>query len=113
MGPRIILTQSVTGHYSYNLRASDGQLLLTSPCFTDRDTAISRINSTRALARRDGNYEVYSAGGGRYYFELKDNKWEMLGASTIYSDEQSVQKGIYSLKCCAKASKLLDMTIPE
>ena len=113
MGPRIILTQSVTGHYSFNLYASAGQLLLTSPSFTDKDTALRRINSTRHLARRDGNYEVYSAGGGRYYFELKDNKGEMLGASTIYADEQSVQEGIVSLKRSARASRLLDMTIPE
>jgi uncharacterized protein YegP (UPF0339 family) len=113
MGPRIILTQNVTGHYTFNLHASDGQLLLTGPSFTDKDTALRRINSTRHLARRDGNYEVFSAGGGQQYFELKDNKGDMLGRSTVYPNEQSVQEGIVSLKRSARASRLLDMTISE
>jgi uncharacterized protein len=113
MGPRILLEQSVTGQYSFSLQAPDGQLLLTSPYFTDKDSALRRINSTRYLARRDGNYVVRSAGEGQYYFELQDNKGEMLGRSTLYSDEQSVQEGIASLKRCIRAGKLLDLTTPE
>jgi uncharacterized protein len=111
--PRIILTQNVTGHYSFTFRAPDGQLLLTSPFFTEKDTALRRIASTLHLAQRDGNYAARSAGGGQYYFELKNNEGQMLGPSTVYTNGQSVHEGIASLKSCAMAGRLLDLTIPE
>jgi uncharacterized protein len=107
----IVLTQNVMGQYSFTFRASDGQLLLTSPCLPDKDTAIYRIDVTRKLALMTWCYQVRSAGGGQYYFELKNDKGEMIGRSTVYPNERSLQKGIDILKNCAKPGRLLDLTV--
>ena len=107
---RMILTQTVTGQYSFSLRARDGQLLLTSPFYPDKVTALGRIESTRMFARGDSNYEVRHAGGGQYYFELKNNHRELLGRSTVYSDLRTVQEGIDKLKKCTRETRLLDLS---
>ena len=111
--PRIILIQNVTSQFSFTIRTSDGQLLLTSPFFTDKDTALRTIALTRSQARSDVSYQIRSAGGGQYYFELKNDKGEMLGRSTVYANGEILKKGINSLKNCSKEGKLLDLTKSE
>jgi len=107
---RIILIQNVTGQYSFTFRAIDGQLLLTSISFPDKDTALHGIELTRSLAQTAQHYQIRSAGGGQYYFELKNSEGEMLGRSTVYPDGQSLEKGIDLLKNYSKPSRLLDLT---
>ena len=94
------------------MRAADGQLLLTSPFYTDKDTAVSRSASTRSLGKRDSNYLVCSTADEQYYFYLRNNKGEILGSSAVYTDRESMEKDLDSLKKCAKGTRLLDLTQP-
>ena len=100
------------GHYSFIVRAADGQLLLTSPFYTDKDTAVSRSASTRSLGKRDSNYLVCSTADEQYYFYLRNNKGEILGSSAVYTNRESMEKDLDSLKKCAKGTRLLDLTQP-
>ena len=107
---RMILTQNVTGQYSFTFRATDGQLLLTSPLFTDKETVSRRMDLMRSLAQMSQLYLIRNAGGGQCYFELKDNEGEMLGRSPVFSNVESLQKGIELLKRYGSKGKLLDLT---
>lgn len=100
------------GQYSFIVRAADGQLLLTSPFYTDKDTAMSRMTSTRYLGQRDRNYLVCSTADGQHYFDLRNNKQEILGSSSVYSNRESMEKDLDSLKKCAKGTRVLDLTQP-
>jgi uncharacterized protein YegP (UPF0339 family) len=100
----------VTGQYSFILRATNGQLLLTSPYFTDKETVLRTLDLLRSLVQIDQLYRIFNAGGGQCYFDLSNNDGEMLGRSTVYADAQSMQKALTSLKNCAKTSRLLDLT---
>jgi uncharacterized protein len=108
--PGILLSRNVTGQYSFVFRATDGQVLLTSTFFTEKETALRRIDLMRNLVPLDHLYLIRNAGVGEFYFELKNDIGEMLGYSPVFSSRESMQNGIDALKSCARKGKLLDLT---
>jgi|SRR5687768_739411 len=110
MAATYVLQQREDGRFTFTLKAHDGQVLLTSQGYPDKDSALSRMNSMRNIAGRDRNFEPRTAENGQPYFVFKNARNEVIGQSEMYADLQSVPKGITLVKANARVARLEDLT---
>lgn len=110
MAAKYVLRQSEAGGFHFTLHTHAGQLLLTSPAFADKVTALSRLNSTRNLAGTNKNYQLLTTEDGQQYFVLRNKHQDVVAQSEMFSDPESVTQGINLVKANARVARLEDLT---
>ena len=86
-----------TGKFSFNLKASNGQVILTSESYDSRKGAEGGIASVKKNAASDGRFERKTAKDGSPYFVLKAGNGEPIGRSEMYKTKRSMENGIASV----------------
>ena len=110
MAARFVLQQDGPGVFFYIFKTHSGQVLLTSPSYPDKDSALRRISSARSLAHNPKNYELRTARNEQSYFVVKNSKDEVLGQSEMYADSESARQGIDFMRSHARGARLEDLT---
>ncbi len=86
-----------TGKFRFNLKATNGQIILTSEAYDSRKGAEGGIASVRKNAANDGRFERKTAKDGSSYFVLKAANGEPIGKSEMYKTKRSMESGIASV----------------
>lgn len=86
-----------TGKFRFNLKASNGQIILTSEAYESRSAATKGIESVRKNSANDARFERKTAKDGSPFFVLKAANGEPIGKSEMYSSKSSMEKGIASV----------------
>ena len=86
-----------TGKVHFNLKASNGQTLLTSEKYESRQAAVKGVESVRKNAGDEKRFERKSGKDGSAYFVLKAANGEPLGRSEMYKTKRSMESGIASV----------------
>lgn len=86
-----------TGKFRFNLKASNGQVILTSEAYESRSAANKGITSVRKNATNDKRFERKTAKDGSAYFVLKASNGEPIGKSEMYKTKASMENGIASV----------------
>ena len=68
-----------TGKFSFNLKASNGQVILSSESYDSRKGAEGGIASVKKNAGNDARFERKTAKDGSAYFVLKASNGEVVG----------------------------------
>lgn len=110
MAGKFVLTTTKDGQYMFNLKAANGQVILTSERYQTRDSALNGIDSVRKNALLDERYERRTASNGEPYFVLKAANHQEIGRSEMYSSEAAMENGIASVKKNAPEAILDDQT---
>ncbi len=82
----------------FNLRAGNGQVILTSERYATKAAALNGIESVRTNAPVDDRYERRVAKDDSPYFVLKAGNGQIIGQSEMYSGTAAVDNGIESVK---------------
>lgn len=90
------LIASKNGKIHFCLKASNGQVLLTSEKYESREGAVKGIESVKRNASQDGRFERKKGKDGSSYFVLKASNGEPLGRSEMYKRTSSMEGGIAS-----------------
>lgn len=98
------------GQFMFNLKATNGQVILTSERYKQKLSAEKGIESVRKNAVREGAFEVRENSKGEPYFILKATNGQEIGRSEYYSSKGSMEKGIASVTKNAPEAKLEDVT---
>ncbi|MGQ0543251.1 MAG: YegP family protein [Blastocatellia bacterium] len=85
------------GKVRFNLKATNGQIILTSESYETRKAAEGGIASVRKNAASDGRFERKTAKDGSVYFVLKAANGEPIGKSEMYKTAKSMENGIASV----------------
>ena len=85
------------GKYRFNLKSSNGQIILTSESYDSRSGAVSGIESVRKNAGNDSRFERKTAKDGSAFFVLKAANGEPIGKSEMYASKRSMENGIASV----------------
>lgn len=85
------------GKFHFNLKASNGQIILSSESYSDRKAAEKGIESVRKNAANSGRFERKTAKDGSPYFVLKASNGEPIGKSEMYKTVKSMENGIASV----------------
>ncbi|WP_316804726.1 YegP family protein [Pedobacter nototheniae] len=108
---KFIITKRTNGEYQFNLKASNGQIILTSEGYVAKASCKNGIESVKTNASADARYDRKIAKNGTYYFNLKAGNGEIIGTSQMYSTISAREDGIESVKTNALRSEVIDDTI--
>ena len=96
--------------YYFNLKAKNGQVILSSQGYADRNGAINGIDSIKTNCGDDSKYERKTASNGKFHFNLKAANGQIIGSSQMYASEAGMENGIESVKTNAPDADVNDAT---
>lgn len=97
-----------TGKFRFNLKASNGQIVLTSEAYESRSAAVKGITSVKKNAGNDKRFERKTAKDGSPYFVMKAANGEPIGKSEMYKTKKSMENGVASVGKHAPDAPVVD-----
>ena len=110
MAGKFELKKAKDGQFMFNLKAGNGQVILTSELYKTKASAENGIESVRKNANRDGAFETRTNSRGEPYFILKATNGQEIGRSEYYSGNTAMENGIASVKKNAPDAAVSDIT---
>lgn len=95
---KFVIKKRTNGEYQFNLKAGNGETILTSEGYTTRQNCDNGIESVRKNSLDDSKYEKKTATNGKLYFVLKATNGQVIGTSEMYDSESGRNNGIASVK---------------
>ena len=105
------LRQTNNGQFMFNLKAANGEIILTSQSYETKANAEDGIASVRASAPIDGRFERRKATDGEHYFVLKSANEQVIGRSELYVSASAVENGVASVQRNAPGADTRDLTL--
>ena len=94
---KFIVTIRKNGEFQFNLKATNGQVILTSEGYTTKAACLNGIESVKKNAQVEERFETKVAKNGKPYFNLKATNGQVIGASQMYANETNMKQGIASV----------------
>ncbi|HRI45226.1 MAG TPA: YegP family protein [Fimbriimonadaceae bacterium] len=110
MAGKLEISQATNGEYKFNLKAGNGQIILTSELYKEKRSAIAGAESVKANADDDGRYQRKTASDGSPFFSLTATNGQVIGRSEMYSSESAMENGIASVKANGPEAEIVDTT---
>jgi uncharacterized protein YegP (UPF0339 family) len=92
------VTVRKNGEFQFNLKATNGQVILTSEGYTTKSACLNGVESVKKNAGDINRYEKKVAKNGKPFFNLKASNGQVIGASQMYASEKTMLAGIESVK---------------
>lgn len=110
MAGKFELKTSANGKFHFNLKAGNGQIILSSEMYDTRAAAEGGIESVKKNAGDDARYERRTSAKGDPYFVLKGGNGQEIGRSEMYNAAAAMENGITSVKTNGPAATMADAT---
>lgn len=95
---KFIIKVGNDGQYRFNLKADNGQTILTSEGYVNLSGCENGIESVKSNAPNDSRYERLTSKNGKPYFNIKAANGQVIGNSEMYETEAGRDNGIESVK---------------
>jgi hypothetical protein len=95
--------------YRFRLKASNGQIVLSSEGYDAKTGAMNGIESVKENSKLSERFESYTDKAGKYRFRLKAANGQVIGSGEGYESEASCQAGIASVKRWAKEAEIKEV----
>ena len=106
MASKFEIKEAKSGQYFFNLKAGNGEVILTSQMYKGKSSALNGAESVRNNATDDSLYERKTATNDKPYFTLKAKNHQVIGKSGFYKSSASMEKGIESVKKSATEARI-------
>src|SRR5689334_20989166 len=110
MSGKFELKKSANGKFHFNLKAGNGQIILSSEMYETRAAAEGGIASVQKNAADDARYELRTSAKGDPYFVLKASNGQEIGRSEMYNSAAAMENGITSVKTNGPSAVIADAT---
>ena len=111
MAGKFVIKKSSDGQFRFNLKAGNGEIILTSELYKAKASALNGIESVKKNAPLDNRYERKVDKAGHPRFNLKAANGEIIGSSEGYNSEAARENGIQSVKTNAPTAAVDDETV--
>lgn len=108
---KYVIEKAKDEKFYFNLKAANGQVILTSEMYTAKASAQNGIESIQKNSTVDDNYERNVAKSSQPYFLLKAMNQQIIGNSQMYSSTSAMEAGIASVKHNGPSTTVEDLTI--
>ena len=95
---KFVITKRTNGEFQFNLKAGNGQTILTSEGYTTKAACTNGIESVKTNSQDDGRYDRKESSNGKPYFNLKASNGQIIGSSEMYESVAARENGIESVK---------------
>lgn len=109
MGKFIISTRT-NGEFQFNLKADNGQTILSSEGYSSRAACNNGVESVKKNSQSQDNFERLVAKNGKHYFNLKAGNGQVIGTSQMYESEDGMVNGLASVLKNAHNADVVDET---
>lgn len=110
MAGKYDLKKSSNGKFMFNLKAGNGQIILTSEMYEAKSGAENGIESVRKNGGEEKRFERRESKKKEPYFVLKAGNGQVIGRSEMYSSNAAMENGIASVMKNAADAKTDDQT---
>ncbi len=111
MSGKFELKKSANGQFYFNLKSSNGQIILSSEMYKAKASAMNGIDSIRRNCKEDKCFDRKKSTNGKPFFTLKAKNHQVIGKSQMYNSGKAMENGIASVKKNAKKAKLEDLSV--
>ena len=95
---KFVISQRKNGDFQFNLKATNGQVILASQGYSSKASCENGIESVKSNAADDARFERLTSSNGKFYFNLKAGNGQVIGSSEMYESEAGRDNGIESVK---------------
>lgn len=95
---KFVITKDKSGQFRFNLKASNGQVILSSEGYKTKISCKNGIESVKKNAEDDNRFDRLTAKNGSPYFNLKGRNGQIIGTSELYSNVSAMENGIASVR---------------
>ena len=92
------VSKQINGDLHFNLKADNGQVILTSQGYSSRVNCDNGIDSVRKNSKKDSHFDRKISTNDKHYFNLKAVNGLIIGTSEMYEAASSMETGIASVK---------------
>lgn len=107
MGKFIIKTAK-DGQKYFNLKAGNGQIILSSEMYTTLAACKNGIESVKKNAPDESKFELTQSESGKFHFNLKAANHQIIGSSQMYASEDGAKNGIASVMQNAPEAEVVE-----
>jgi uncharacterized protein YegP (UPF0339 family) len=108
---KFVINQRTNGEFQFNLKAGNGQTILSSEGYSSKSACSNGIESVKTNSQDDSRYEKKESTNGKYYFTLKAGNGQVIGSSEMYESASGRDNGIESVKTNAPDATIDDQTV--
>lgn len=110
MAGKFELKKTASNQFMFNLKAGNGQVILTSELYETKASAENGIASVQKNAGDAARYERRESKKGEPYFVLKAGNGQVIGMSEMYSSQAAMENGIQSVMTNGPLATIQDNT---
>ena len=103
------ITTRKNGEFQFNLKASNGEIILTSEGYTTKAACLNGVDSVKRNAVEETRFEKLVAKNGKPYFTLKATNGQVIGQSQMYASERNRNNGIASVMKNAPVAEVVEI----
>jgi Fe-Mn family superoxide dismutase len=103
------LKKDASGKWMFNLKAGNGEVVLTSESYSTKDGALSGIDSVRKNALMSERFEKRTSAKGDPYFVLLASNKEPIGRSEMYSSANAMENGVNAVMRACGATHIEEL----
>lgn len=103
------ITVRKNGEFQFNLKASNGEIILTSEGYTTKSACLNGVESVKKNAVEEKRFEKLVAKNGKPYFTLKATNGQIIGQSQMYASERNRNNGIASVMKNAPVAEIVEL----
>ena len=107
---KFVITLRKNGEFQFNLKATNGQVILTSEGYTTKAACMNGIESVKKNCKVEARFERKVASNGKPFFNLKATNGQVIGSSQMYASEKNMLNGLASVQKNAPEAEVVDLT---
>ncbi|UUV20707.1 YegP family protein [Paenimyroides aestuarii] len=94
---KFVVSKRKNEEFQFNLKASNGQIILSSEGYTTKAACMNGIESVKKNSQDETKFETLQAKNEKHYFNLKATNGQIIGSSQMYESAAGCQNGIQSV----------------
>ncbi|MCF0199925.1 MAG: YegP family protein [Bacteroidales bacterium] len=104
------ITTRKNGEFQFNLKASNGQVILSSQGYKTKASCLNGVESVKKNAQDEARFEKKVASNGKPFFNLLATNGQIIGSSQMYASETTMEQGIASVMKNAPDAPVVEVT---
>lgn len=105
---KFIVSKRKNEEFQFNLKATNGQIILTSEGYTTKAACLNGIESVKKNSQDENKFEILESKNGKHYFNLKATNGQIIGSSQMYETLASCKNGVASVMNNAPEAEVVE-----
>lgn len=105
---KFVVTVRKDGEFQFNLKAGNGQVILTSEGYASKANCLNGIESVKKNSQNDARFERKESSNGKPFFSLTATNGQTIGKSEMYESVAARENGIESVKKNAPDAEVVE-----